>query len=154
MVMLDPERIEVVARLSVLLIRRDVAQLVADSIVGKLTSVEKARLASGPPVDPAAYDAYLRGMYFLWVKPRRREAASESDRAIAFDRAFAPAYAQLAVAKILLMNNLLVPTREALPAVQSAAQKALDLDPELGEGWMALAAAREQRWAWAEAESA
>ncbi len=54
----------------ILALQSDVAQAIASEIRVKLTPQEEARLASTRPVNPDAYEAYLKGRYFWngWKK--------------------------------------------------------------------------------------
>ena len=74
-------------------VESEVAQRVADSLRATLTGVEKATLATKPTDNPAAYDAYLRG---LAVVASNREtatafigAADFFDEAVRLDPKFA-----------------------------------------------------------------
>src|ERR1700747_1643532 len=50
--------------LDVLTLQDDVAQAIANELKLTLTSHEQLRLASSRPVDPEAYEAYLKGRYY------------------------------------------------------------------------------------------
>ncbi|MEX2271929.1 MAG: hypothetical protein WD690_10680 [Vicinamibacterales bacterium] len=57
----------------ILLLQRDIAQAIAAHIGVQLAPREQARLASPRPVNPEAYEAYLKGRY-VW-KRRARDPA-------------------------------------------------------------------------------
>jgi DNA-binding winged helix-turn-helix (wHTH) protein/TolB-like protein/Tfp pilus assembly protein PilF len=80
-----------------------------------------------------AYEAYLRGIYLV----RQRnfdEAVTSLQEATLLDDRFARAYAGLARARVSRGR----PPREDGPASLAAARKALELDPQLAEGHLAL----------------
>ena len=82
----------------VLTLQSEIAQSIAREIKIKLTPQERAQLAEAPPVDPDAYEAYLKGRYY-WNKSSG-EALSKGAEcfrlAIEKDPQYAVAYAGLA----------------------------------------------------------
>jgi DNA-binding winged helix-turn-helix (wHTH) protein/TolB-like protein/tetratricopeptide (TPR) repeat protein len=90
---------------------------------------------AGPAVKPRkeAYEAYLRGIYLA----RQRnfdEAIASLQEATLLDDRFALAFAELARARVARGH----PPEEDGPASLAAVRKALDLDPLLAEGHLAL----------------
>jgi len=82
----------------VLELQNDVARSIAREIQAKLTSEERAVLTAARPVDPEAYELYLKGRYF-WNKRTRQtilKAAESFQRAIDRDPSYAVAYSGLA----------------------------------------------------------
>jgi TolB-like protein/DNA-binding winged helix-turn-helix (wHTH) protein/Tfp pilus assembly protein PilF len=136
----------------------EVAGEVAREIRLRLTPVESARLAKAHPVDPDAYELYLKGRYF-WNK--RNEAAFEKaidyfHQAIARDPQYARAYSGLADAYALLGSwpNAAVPRRVAMPRAKEAALTALKLDDSLAEAHASLAFVEmHYEWNWKESET-
>ncbi len=141
----------------VLALQRDVARAVATQVRNRLTPRERDRLAAARPVDPAAYEAYLRGRYH-WNK-RSLEGLEKSieyfQQAIRADPDYALAHAGLADAYVIMGVNdygALRP-REAMARAEAAAKRALQLDETLGEAQASLAIARFSfEWDWPEAE--
>ena len=88
-------------------------------------------------IDPAAYDLYLRGLYFLNQRELPRSVAY-LQQAVAMDSSYAAAYAGLADA----LTTEGVSEGSAHPAEQSqalaAAKQAIALDPDSGEAYAAL----------------
>ncbi len=142
----------------VLALQRDVARAVATQVRNRLTPREQDRLAAARPVNPAAYEAYLRGRYH-WNK-RSLEGLEKSieyfQQAIRADPEYALAHAGLADAYVIMGVNdygALRP-REAMARAEAAAKRALQLDDTLGEAQASLAIARFSfEWDWPEAES-
>lgn len=95
--------------------------------------------ADARPVNPVAYDEYLRGRYYT----NRQNAADNEmairtlERAVAADPDFAAAQAELAQACIWKLF-LFTPKEKALEEKAfMAMEKALALDPNLGAGYLA-----------------
>ncbi len=94
------------------------------------------------PVDPDAYDLYLRGR-FLW---NRRDSASLRKAYSAFHEAtqrqpdLAVAYAGMADCLTLSSGTLRPTIRETFTAAREFAEKALTLDPSLANAEASLAA--------------
>jgi TolB-like protein/DNA-binding winged helix-turn-helix (wHTH) protein/Tfp pilus assembly protein PilF len=140
----------------VLSLQGELAQAVADGVRVTVTERESARLVKRRPVDPGAYDLYLRGLYF-WGR-RGEEGLLKSldyyQRAIASDPTFALAYAGMALTYNPLAVEGSMPAADARPRLRAAAEKALALDPGLMEAHMALATVTAHGWNWQEGERA
>ena len=134
---------------AVLALQSDVAYSIAREIRIKLKPQERAHLASAQPVNPAAHEAYLKGMYFS-NRGVAEKAAPFFEQAIATDPNYAAAYAGLA-------NSLLFrsPTSEFMPKAENAALKALELDENLPQAHAALGLVKLMyKWDWSGAEKA
>src|SRR6266508_584782 len=84
-------------------LQTQIAQKVADRLGAKVSSSERAAIDAPPTTDLVAYDAYLRAKDLindLSLSTRQKEDLSEAvqllDQAVARDRLFFDAYAQLA----------------------------------------------------------
>lgn len=126
----------------ILLLQSDVARTVADKIQIKLT---RGRLRSPRPVNPEAYEAYLKGRFFWNKRYETRDGLERSvdyfEEAIRRDPNFALAYAGLADSYIMLGSNAVdaLPPRVARPKAREAALKALHLDDSVAEAHTSLA---------------
>lgn len=98
-------------------------------------SEQTERTARGP-VNPGAYDMYLRGR-FLFEQYSAIEAIACCERAVAIDPNFALAHTVYAWANILAANVNLLPALIAYPRARSAASRALSLEPDLPEALLA-----------------
>jgi TolB-like protein len=133
---------------------------VAKEIVREVTSA--ASLASVPaparkrPVQPQAYESYLKGRH-VWNKKTPRayaEAVSLFQQAIDLDPAYALPYVGLADTWIMMGIHGLAPSGETYPRARAAAGKALELDATLAEAHTALAEVNKgYDWNWVEAEA-
>jgi len=139
----------------VLALQAEVARAIADEIRVRLTPRESERLSSARPVDPAAYDAYLRGR-FQWNR-RNAESLRRSvelfEQAIAVDPTYALAWTGLADSYNILGDmNAVAPTTTG-PRAKAAARRALELDPQLAEAHTSLAFQHMfNDWDWVAAE--
>ncbi len=140
---------------SILEVQEEVARNIVEQIELNLTPEERARLASGPPVDPHAYESYLKGRYYF--SQRTEDALHKSiaafQQAITSDPAYAPAYSGLAEAYAMLGFRGGLPSKDALSAARKAALKAIELDNSLAEPHACLAfIAETYDWDWPGAE--
>jgi TolB-like protein/tRNA A-37 threonylcarbamoyl transferase component Bud32/Tfp pilus assembly protein PilF len=105
----------------------------------------------GQPVDPQAYDDYLKGRSYLW-RPTRTDLATARDyfeRAIARDSTYAPAWAGISEYWTNARQLGYFTPQEATPPSEAAAYRALALDSTLAEPHFALAGAKVWgEWDW------
>ena len=124
---------------SILSLQGEVARTVAEQVEVKLTPREKAQLANREEVNPAAHRAYLKGR-FLWNQ--RRTGLEKSipffEEAIQHDPDYAPAYAGLADAYALIGFYGIEPLATVVDRAREAAEKALELTPNLAEAHASL----------------
>jgi TolB-like protein/Flp pilus assembly protein TadD len=127
----------------ILAVQSDVARAIAQEIKVQLTPGEQARFASSRRVDPGAYEAFLRGRY--WWNKRNPEALQKGllffQQSMEKDPDYALAYVGIADSYTILASAAYDAMRphEAMPKAKTAALKALELDPALGEAHVALA---------------
>jgi TolB-like protein/DNA-binding winged helix-turn-helix (wHTH) protein/tetratricopeptide (TPR) repeat protein len=124
----------------VLMLQRDVAVRIAQSLAGGVLSPVLARATRRSP-SFAAYERVMRGRQLRQVATEAsiREAVGLFEEAIRFDGEYAAAYAGLADCYRVLGGPgwEVAPPVELLAQARSAADKALELDPELPEGYAA-----------------
>jgi len=136
-------------------IRRDVAQQVARALNVTLSPAEEADLSSQPTDNLEAYQEYLLGRFF-WEKRTIEafEVAIEHfEQAIALDSGYALAYAGLAdVYLIRPWFSTEYSNREGLALAESAARRAIALDPMLGDPHATLGLMHEWQFEWEAAE--
>jgi len=140
----------------VLTLQREVASAITREIRVKLTPQEQSNLARAHQVDRAAYEAYLKGLYYS--DRRTREGLTKGNeyfqQAIALDPNYALAHAGLAKSYVDLGGWLgFFSPREFLPQAKAEAIKALGIDDTLAEAHFSLAeTALEYDWDWSKAE--
>ena len=140
-----------------LALQSEVAQSIARKVEVTVTGEERARLVAARQVSPEVYESYLKGGFAL-DKSNSRAGIEESigyfEDAIKRDPSFAPAYVGLAAAYDHLGTVFAgAPPDDVRRKMISAARRALELDPELGEAYVLLADVHLQQWQWAEVES-
>jgi len=146
----------------ILALQGDVARAIAGEIRITLTPPEQTRLSNARPVDPAAHQAYLRGLYALHgmtAEPSETLKSQSVDKAIGyFQEALshepnnALAYAGLADAYSCLSTVYKAPL-EVMPKAKAAANKAIGIDDTLAEAHASLGyIALTFDWDWGRAE--
>jgi TolB-like protein/Tfp pilus assembly protein PilF/class 3 adenylate cyclase len=117
----------------------EVASAIADQLNAKLSGAEQKAVAEKPTQNAAAYDAYLRAISLdnaQTLETTKRVAGLYAE-AVRLDPQFALAWARLAVARSQLYFNGIDLETNSGAAVKEAADRAMSLQPELGEAWLA-----------------
>ena len=128
-------------------VEAEVAQKVADALKAQLVPEEAARVAAVPTHSEAAYELYLQGNAHanraydqdVLTSSELPQAIVLYKRALDADPEFALAAAALARANMQVYFNAPDRTEARLEAAKTAADRALALQPSLGEGHYALA---------------
>ena len=119
----------------------EIARGIAGALSLTIRPGSQALLVVQRPVDPAAIEAYLKGLSYRG----QMTAASSAkvieflNRAVAIDSTFARGYAALAFAYSSYAWVGILPAEEAVPRAKKYIDKALELDPNLPEALGALA---------------
>jgi len=136
-------------------IQSDVANRIARAMQVELTSDERSEISRQPTESLDAYQAYLLGRVAL----RRRtpeafeEAIHHFGEAIRFDSLYALAYSGLAsVYGLQPWYSTEYGTEEGLALAEATAERALELDPSVGEAYTMLGLISEFRYDWDRAE--
>jgi len=133
-------------------LQNEVAEAIAGEIQVKLTPQEQARLAPARPVDPAAQEAFLRGMYWR-EKGNFPKSLQYIQQAVEKDPRYADAWAALSTAYGMMNDQGLMSAKEAHSKERAAATRALELDDTSAEAHLALAGMLQYTdWNWAEAD--
>jgi TolB-like protein/Tfp pilus assembly protein PilF len=139
----------------VLVLPAEMARAIAEEMHLGLGEREGSPLPRSRRVDWDVYDAYLKGRHH-WNKRTEaglRRAITFFQAALQRDPTYAPAYVGLADCyNSLATVPLGAPPREVRPMAVAAAQRALELDPGLGEAHASLAYARLYDAEWKAAE--
>ena len=128
----------------VLRVQEEIARSIAREVQIQLTPQEQALLTKARPVDPEAYELYLRGRYF-WSKRNQesnKKAVELFHQAIDKDPGYPFPYSGLADCYILFAISFDVGSLspgEAIPQAKAAAEKAIQLDDTLADGHNSLA---------------
>lgn len=121
----------------VLVLHQELASAITEEVAGTLGTPEKAASGGVPPVDPTAYDLYLRGRFFTKNVTEMSRGIDLLREAIEADPTFAPAYAEIAVCYCNLATLCYLPPAETAAQVDRWVDRALELDPEQAEAHMA-----------------
>ena len=144
-----------VAMGDILKLQEDIAHRVSDSLAVEFLPEAEQQLQVTHTQNSDAYEAYLRGRY-LWsfeTRSSMNQAIAEFQRSIQLDPTYAPAYAGLADVYLVLGGYGFVPPDQAFPEGKKAAARALELAPNLSDGYSSLGfAAYYYDWNWPEAE--
>lgn len=135
-------------------VQEQISREISDRLRVQLSGKDLQRMAHQSTTDSAAYQLYLQGR-FQWNK-RTLEGMQESldyfQQAIQKDPQYALAYAGQADAYALLADFSVLPAKEVLPKLESAARQALQREDSLAEAHTSLAWANFHHWDWAGAE--
>jgi non-specific serine/threonine protein kinase len=121
-------------------VQSEIATRVADALKVRFGSGEREQIAARPTTNLAAYDAYLRGEEIRrksFQPPELRQAAAQFEQAVALDPGFALAWAALSSARTVEYFNG-VPSRTLAESARQAAERAVQLAPDLAEARLAM----------------
>jgi TolB-like protein/Flp pilus assembly protein TadD len=123
----------------ILSVQEEIARQISDNLRVKLTGRDKSRLAKRPTESTEAYQLYLKGRYF-WNQRGKGllKAAEYFEQARAVDPQFALAHAGLADSYSLLGYYGFLAPCETYPKAMAAANRAIEIDPSLGEAHASL----------------
>ena len=126
----------------VLKLQGDLADAIAQRVRAQLTPQQQAQLRLAQPVNPAAYDAYLKGRLYLtteYTKPESLEKAQHLfQEAIERDPSLALADAGLADTYVYLAFAGALPKDTAYRSAKETLAKATQLDDSIGEAYDTL----------------
>ncbi|NIM51774.1 MAG: tetratricopeptide repeat protein [Gemmatimonadales bacterium] len=127
---------------NLLAVQREVALRIADALEATLTPAERERIEARPTDNLEAYEFYLRGMEYWrrpgWLAGDYRSAQRMWEHAVELDPGFALAHAWLSIIHSHIYWFRYDFTEERLRLARAAADRALELDPSLPEGHLAL----------------
>jgi len=125
----------------IFVVESDIATTIAKTLQARLTGAEKTAIAKRPTANPEAYELYLKGRFF-WNKRTAadlRKAIEYFNQALDKDPGYAPAYAGLTDAYLILSQYGAASPADSFPQAIAAAKKAIELDDTLAEAHTSLA---------------
>ncbi len=137
----------------ILAMQSDVAKAIAQEVNSVVSPEEYRRLRQTSPVNPEAYQAYLKGRYY-WNKRQAdamQRAIAYFSEAINIDSSYAPAYTGLAATYALLPEYAYLPPGECYVRADSVALIALRLDPSIAEAHAVMGVTKYYQWQWNDA---
>lgn len=137
---------------SVFDIQDSIARRVVEQLVPELKAGSTERMTKRETSDPAAFESYLRGRFFMSLA-QPNNAIRMFEEAVRRDPEFAVAHAGLADIYSRLPVATDGPSGDAMARAKAAAERAIALDSDLAEahtalGWIAFYG----DWNWAESE--
>jgi len=140
----------------IFLIQDSISQRVAATLANKLSGSERQLLTKHHTQDPAAYQLYLKGRYFLNKSTEQdfRKAIEYFESALQKDPNYAAAYAGVADAYAQLGSFGLLEMKQSYERAKEAIERALERDDKLAEAHASLGyILTNYYWNWSEAES-
>ena len=139
------------------LLQSEIARDVSNKLRAKLSGAEQNQIAKNYTTNSEAYQLYLKGRFFLnnGTREGQKKSIEYFKQAINLDPNSALGYVGMADAYTLLgaTFDASLPPREAMPNARTAAQKALEIDPNLSEARTSLAWIKYRfDWDWRGAE--
>jgi serine/threonine protein kinase/Tfp pilus assembly protein PilF len=125
---------------SVFAIQDEISQAIVGVLKIRLLGADRIAFTKRYTDNVEAYNAYTQGR-FLWNKRTEEnlmKAIEYFQTAVELDPKYALAYSGLADVYNVLPSNVGTPVEEVLPQAKEAANKALDLDDNLGEAHASL----------------
>jgi DNA-binding SARP family transcriptional activator/TolB-like protein len=142
---------------SIFVIQDSIARAIGHTLAERLVGRDPAVLAEPAPAELEAYNLYLRGRY-AWHRRTQESlagAVQHFERAVALAPDYARAHAGLADAYAVQGFYDYRPPRDAFERAESAARRALEIDPSLAQAHATLGYVNlYYHWNWPEAERA
>ena len=125
----------------VLALQGEVATAIVEEIQVSVTPQEESRLRDARTVNPEAYEAYLKGRYFIEQRTEQtlRVGLESLHEAVRLDPTLELAHVGVADAYNLMGFMTMLAPRDAFPKAKAAAGRALELNPQSGEAYTSLA---------------
>jgi eukaryotic-like serine/threonine-protein kinase len=128
---------------NILILEDKISEQIAHALRFRLTGEQRDRLLAHSTQNTAAYDLYIKGLYYskLFTPDSLAKGMEYLRQAVTMDPNYALAYTAIAY-NDSIVEDWYAPPREVMPQAEAAARKALALDPNLGdaEGWAGYAA--------------
>ena len=122
-------------------VQEEIAWQISEALRLKLTTAQKKKLRKRATVNPAAYQAYLRGRHHWnsWSPEGFRRALEEFQQAIDLDPLYALAYSGLGDTYGAMAYYGYLDPRQGFAQSKAAAERALQLDADLPDAHVTLA---------------
>jgi Tfp pilus assembly protein PilF len=140
---------------NVFAVEDEIARAIATKLRVQLTGGAGQPLVVDSTNNPQAHELYLRGLTLLAARgPGLLEARNSFQKAVKLDAGYAQAWGALAVTEFILPSYGLDSFEASLPQAESAAQRALALNPNTASAYVAVGLANTFRCRWSEADQA
>ena len=136
----------------ILAVQSEISRVISERLRLKLTGVEEKKVLKQYTVNPEAYEAYLKAMYF-WNRrtvdfDHMKKALEYFQLATQKDPQYALAYTGVSDAYVILGNFQVMPVQEAYAKAEEAVQKAIALDDSLAEAHISYGGLKESQLDW------
>jgi TolB-like protein/Tfp pilus assembly protein PilF len=140
---------------NVFAVEDEIAKAIATKLRVQLTGGAGQPLVVDSTNNPQAHELYLRGLTLLAARGSGLLKASDLfQQAVKLDDSYAQAWGALAITDLLLPSYSLDSFDSSLARGESAAQRALSLDPNTASAHIAVGVANNTRGRWPEADQA
>ncbi|HET9366749.1 MAG TPA: hypothetical protein VFO22_01680 [Candidatus Udaeobacter sp.] len=140
---------------NVFAVEDEIAKAIATKLRVQLTGGAGQPLVTDSTNNPRAHELYLRGLTLLAARgPGLVEARDSFQKAVNLDAGYAQAWGALAVTELLLPSYGLDSFDTSLARGESAALRAVSLDPNTASAYVAVGLADVIRCRWPEADQA
>ena len=133
-------------------VQDEISRKIANQLKERLTGKEsKEKLVASQTENLEAYNSYLKGLHYVnkWTPNDIRNAMEFFDEAIRLETNYASAYAGIANCYNFLGSRGQVLAKLAYPKAKEAAEKALEINPNLVEAHLQLSVVRmHYDWDW------
>ena len=136
-----------------LAIETEMAKTISGKLRLKLSGLQEDQLARRGTDNAQALDLVLKGDFLSGRTATRPKAVEYYTEATTLDPKYALAYARLANTYQSLAGGVLLDPKQVLPKIKAAAQRAIELDPNLADSHHVLAELARDAWDWRTAES-
>jgi len=126
----------------ILRVQSDIAAKIVRALDVAMSDSQRRAISAVPTKNAEAYDFYLRGLEYArrsGAEPNIRAAAQMDERAVELDSGFAQAWSHMSRMYTRLYWRYVDHSTARLASAKRAADKAMELAPELPESHMALA---------------
>ena len=132
----------------------DIAREITAKLRVQLTGAEQQRVSGSGTQNQEAYQLYLKGRFYTALRTATglTQAIDYLQQAVALDPNYAQAHASLALVYDIAPGYLPPEAVKKLPKAKPEAEKAIQLDPALGQGHLALASALTSEFDWPASE--
>jgi adenylate cyclase len=138
---------------NVFTVEDEIAKAIATKLRVQLTGGAGQPLVVDSTNNPQAHELYLRGLGLLAARgPGLLQASDLFQQAVKLDADYAPAWGALAITELLIPSYGLNSFEASIPQGESAAQRALSLDPNIASSHVAVGLANSTRCRWPEAD--
>ena len=132
----------------------DIAKEITSKLRVQLTGAEQQRVSGSGTQNQEAYQLYLKGRFYTALRTPAglKQAIDNLQQAVTLDPNYAEAHASLSLVYDIAPGYLTPEEVKKLPNAKPEAKKAIQLDPALGQGHLALAATLTTEFDWPAAE--